>query len=70
MGVPAHELAHDPIGHVVDRETGAAGALGRNPGVKYHLEEDVAEFVPQRLCVAGLQRLKRLVRLLDQVRRE
>ena len=31
-GMPAHELAHDGIGHVVDRESGAVDALGGDAG--------------------------------------
>ena len=58
------------IGHVVDRVAGAVGALGRDPGVERHLGQDVAELLPQRRLVSALQRVQRLVALLQQVRGE
>ena len=68
--VPADQLVHDAGGHVVDGEPGAVGALRGDPGVEHDLQQDVAEFVAQRGRVAGLQRLQRLVALLQQVRGE
>src|SRR6266516_5317969 len=68
--MPAHQFGHDGIADVIDGEPGAIGALGGDPGVKDHLEEHIAEFVPQRVAVSGLQRLECLVGLLDQVARQ
>ncbi len=65
--VPAGQLLHDPRGHVVDVETGAVGAFGRDAGVKHDLEQDIAEFVAQRRLIAALQRLQRFVTFFQQV---
>ena len=44
--------------------------FGRDLGVEEDLEQDVPEFLPQRALIAVLQRLERLVGLLQQMRRE
>ena len=67
MRVPADELGHQRGGDVVDVEGGPArpvlpghrgGALGADPGVEEHLEEDVPELLGDVLDVPlwGLQR--------------
>ena len=68
--MPPDQLGHDPVRDVVDGESGAVVALGRDPRVEHDLQQDVPQFLAQRLLVTGLQRLQGLVRLLEQVRRE
>jgi len=66
--VAADQLGHDPVRDVVDGVAGAVGALGRDPGVEGDLEQDIAEFLAERVGVAALQGVHRLVALLQQVR--
>ncbi len=75
--VPAHELVDDVASHVVDGE--ALGILGGDAGVEVHLQQQVAELLaqvgvldcsPRGPVVEGLDRLERLVGLLEQVLRE
>src|ERR1700761_2774143 len=68
--VPADQLGHDPVGHIVDGVPGAVVPLGGHLGVEQHLQQHVPEFFAERAVVAVLQRLQRLVGLFEQVRRE
>ena len=68
--VPPHQLGHDPVHDVIDREARAIRPLGRDPRVEHHLQQHVAEFLAEVLLIPGLQGLERLVRLLEQVRGE
>ncbi len=68
MGMAADKLLGEAGRHVVDVPgRRAAGALGRDPGVEQHLHEHIAELLAQLGVVAVLDRLKRLVGLLQQV---
>jgi len=68
--MPPHQLGHDPVGDVIDGVPGAVAALGGDPRVEHRLHQDVAQFLADRLFVAGFERLQRLVGLLEQVRRQ
>ena len=71
MRVPPDQLGRQRVGHVIDGEPAiGGGALGGDPGVEEHLEQDVADLFPQRGHVVGLDRLGRLVRLFKQVPKE
>ena len=48
----------------------AVRALGRDARVEHHLQQHVAEFLAEGLLIPGLERLERLVGLLEQVRGE
>ena len=65
--VAAVHLLDDVAGHVVDGEL--AGLLGDH-GVEVDLEQQVAELLAQVRHVAGVDRLERLVGLLEQVARQ
>jgi hypothetical protein len=67
--VPVHELVHDPAGDVVDGERVVRVLLG-DPGVEDHLEQQVAQLLAQVRAVLGVDRLERLVGLLEQVLRQ
>ena len=66
--VPPDQLGHDGVRHVVHGEAGPVGPLLRDAGVEHHLQQHVTEFAAQRRPVTALQRVQRLVRLLDEVR--
>ncbi len=63
--VAAHQLVADRVHHVIELER---PALAREPGVKNHLEEQIAEFVPERRQVGAFNRIGNLVGFLDRVR--
>jgi len=58
------ELAHDALGHVVDVPR---TLVGRDPRVEDNLQQHVAQLLAQPLAIVGVDRLERLVRLLEQV---
>ena len=68
--MPSHELGDDAIRDVVDGVPRAVVAFRRDLGVEDDLEQDVAQFLPQGTLITALQRLQRLVGLLQQVRCE
>ena len=63
--MPGDQLVGDAPGHVLHVEAGVLG--GRDLGVEDHLQQQVAELLPEMIMVAGLDRLDRLGGLLDQV---
>ena len=65
--VARDQLVADAARHVLDIERRIGVVLG-DPGVEHHLQQDVAELLPQVRPIAGLDRLDQLVRLLDRVR--
>ena len=62
----ADQLLDDVAGDVVDVER-LVGVLSGDPRVEHHLEQQVTELLAQVVAVAGLDRLDRLVGLLDEV---
>ena len=69
VGVATDELGDDAARDVVDVERVVDVVLA-DPGVEGHLQEDVAELLDHVPAVAGLERLGRLVGLLDEVGHE
>jgi hypothetical protein len=62
--VPADQLRHDPLRHVVDVE---GPLLAGHLRVEDHLQEHVAQLVAQPLRIPRVDGLQRLVRLFQQV---
>ncbi len=67
--VSSDELVHDVLCHLVDAPR-VVGMLFGQPGVKDHLQQQVAELLAQMLTVARVQGLEHLIGLLEQVCRQ
>ncbi len=61
------QLADQSVGDVVDVPP---AVVGGDLGVEGHLEQQIAEFVPNRSVVVGVDRRQELVRLLQEMARE
>ncbi len=67
MRVAAHHLVGDRLGHIVEIEQ--PRFLG-HAGVKYDLEQQIAELVLQRCQIAARDRVGDLIGFLDRIRRD
>ena len=64
MRMPPDHLARDRFHHVAERE--CVPLLG-HPGVKHHLKQEIAEFLPEIVEVAARDGIGDLVGFLDGV---
>ncbi len=67
MRMPPDHLARDRLDHVAECER---ALFFRHPGVKHHLQQEVAEFVAEIVEVAARDRIGDLIGLLDGVGRD